>query len=103
MEGSPETPDLRITPELLAGVWANEVVVTLGEQEFTLDFVRLDHATGSPPTRGAHVARVACSAMLVTRLIERLEEAWRRYAETTMPKEVRGEDGLEGLEDDGLE
>lgn len=101
MENPPDWRDIRIAPEMLADVWANDVHVTLGEQEFTLDFVRLDHSTGSPPKRGAYVARVACGPMLVTRLLERLDEAWQRYAETTMPKEVRGDDDSKGLEGDG--
>ena len=98
MDDPAEGPDVSATPETLAGVWANDVLVTLGEQEFTLDFIRLDYSTGSPPQRGVHVARVACGPLLVTRLLDELDRAWQSYAETTMPKEVRGDDGPEGLE-----
>jgi len=95
-----EEPDVGTTQELLAGVWSNDVVVTLSEQEFTLDFIRLDYSTGNPARRGVHVARVACGPLLVTRLLDELDRAWQSYAATTMPKEVRGEDGPEGLETD---
>ena len=84
--------------ELIAGVWANEVRVDLGEQEFTIDFARLDYSTGNPPKRGVFVARVAYGPILVTRLIERLETAWQSYAESILPKEVRGDDGPEEVE-----
>lgn len=44
-----------------AGVWANAADITESLHEITLDFVRMDYATGDPPTRGMVVARVAFS------------------------------------------
>lgn len=59
-----EVPDAHV-----AGVWANAVELVVGDDELTLDFVHLDFATGTPPTHGTVVARVACPPALVGRLI----------------------------------
>ncbi len=58
-----------VPDEHIAGVWANAVELVVGDDELTLDFVRLNFATGRPPTHGRVVARVACSPALVGRLV----------------------------------
>jgi len=96
----PEQPEhqveLILQPEDMAGVWANWAQVNHSEHEFTIDFIRMDYSTGSPPRRGIVVARVAVSPLFITQLIEALNTNWAMYAEKAMPKEVRGDEGTEG-------
>jgi hypothetical protein len=82
----------------MAGVWANWAQVHHSEHEFTIDFVRLDYSSGSPPKRGIVVARVAVSPLFITQLIDALTRNWSVYAEKAMPKEVRGDESPEGSE-----
>jgi hypothetical protein len=89
-------PEIVVPPDQLGGVWANYARVTHSEHEFTLDFVRMDYAEGSPPRRGVVVARVGFSPLFVLQLIEALNRNWSRYAERAMPKEVGGPGGGEG-------
>ena len=92
------TLEITIEPEHQAGVWANFARVILSEHEFTIDLVRIDHATG-PQYQGTVVARVAMSPLLVTQLAEMLDLSWKEYAKKALPKEIfddePGEDNLE--------
>jgi Protein of unknown function (DUF3467) len=72
----------------MAGVWANFARVSHSEHEFTLDFVRLDYASG-PPIQGVVVSRVSVSPLFVTQLVDALQENWTTYAAKAMPREVR--------------
>ena len=87
------TIDLFIDPAQRVGVWANDVSIAFSQHEFTLDFLRLDHASGSPPRRGAVAARVAVSPAFVLTLIRELETYWQTYAAGEIPP---------GLDDDEL-
>jgi hypothetical protein len=72
----------------MAGVWANFARVSHSEHEFTLDFVRLDYASGSP-LQGVVVSRVSVSPLFVTQLVDALQDNWTKYAKKAMPREVR--------------
>jgi hypothetical protein len=78
--------NVQIDPHQMAGVYANYAQVSHSPYEFTLDFVRLDF-TQQPPT-GIVVSRVSLSPLLVSQLIEALQENWQRYAERSLPREV---------------
>lgn len=92
--GEEESHSIEIVLESqhMGGVWANFAQVTHSEHEFTIDFVRMDYSQGNPPRRGIVVARVAVSPLFITQLIDALNINWRRYAEKSMPKEVRGDE-----------
>jgi len=75
----------------MAGVWANFVNVSYSLHGFTIDFVRMDE-TAPPPGQGIVVARVALSPLLVTELMDRLQQTWEGYARSAMPKEVYDDD-----------
>jgi hypothetical protein len=77
-----------LPPEQMAGVWANYAAVSHSEHEFTLDFIRLQY--GGDPLVGVVVARISVSPLFITQLIEALQQNWTKYAEKSMPKEVRG-------------
>lgn len=71
--------DIRMPPELEAGVWSNFAIVSHSPYEFTLDFIRLDFS-GNPPTRGVVVQRVNMSPQFVEQLISALNENIQTYA-----------------------
>jgi hypothetical protein len=79
----------------MAGVWANWTDVRLSQHEFMLDFVQMDSTVPAPPGRGILVARVAGSSGLVVQLMDVLEQAWQRYAESTLPPEIDGDESAE--------
>jgi len=66
-----EEPEIVAPPELLGGVWANDVYVYPDGDDVTIDFVRLDPRN---PTEGIVVARVAGSRWCILKLKQRLEE-----------------------------
>jgi hypothetical protein len=80
-------PNIIISPDQLAGVWANFAQVSHSPYEFTLDFARLDFSTRPP--QGIVVARVSLSPLMVSQLIEALNTNWSAYAERSMPPEVQ--------------
>jgi hypothetical protein len=81
-EVDPE-PNFQIAvPESMSGgVWANFAAVSHSAYEFTIDFVRLDFARQADTTLpGQVVARVNLSPLMVTQLMEALDQNWQRYA-----------------------
>jgi hypothetical protein len=86
-----EGPQIIISPDQMAGVWANFAVVSHTVHEFTLDFVRLD-GTAPPPGGGIVVSRVSVSPLFVTQLIDALTDNWQKYASKAMPEEVQRDD-----------
>lgn len=78
-------------PSQLNGVWANAAAVRHSPHEFTIDFLRCDYDSAGNATGGTLVQRVNMSPLLVTQLIQALQENWSKYAERSMPPEFRGE------------
>jgi hypothetical protein len=89
-----ERPDITAETREKAGVWANFVDVIRGPHEFTLDFIRLDHAE-RPPSHGVLVARVALSSSLTLALIDLLQAHWAEYAAEALPREVNQDEETE--------
>ncbi len=75
-------------PDQLGGVWANFAQVSHSEHEFTIDFVRIHHAS----RQGVVVARVGVSPLFVTQLVEALETNWQKFAEKALPPGVLDDD-----------
>lgn len=93
-EGAPRL-DLNLPDELAGGVWANFAVVSHSPYEFTIDFARLDFGRGSPEeVPGVVVSRVNLSPLMVSQLLDALQENWRKYAARALPREVH-DDGSE--------
>lgn len=78
---------IHIRPEDAGGVWANFASVSHSPYEFTIDFARVNWG-GSPLQDGVVVARVNVSPLLVSQLIDALQENWAKFAEKSLPKEV---------------
>lgn len=81
---------LNLPEEHAGGVWSNFALVSHSPYEFTIDFVRLDFARkGEEGLPGSVVSRVNLSPLMVSQLIDALNDNWQKYAERAMPKEVR--------------
>ena len=80
--------NIHVPADSRGGVWANFAAVAHSPYEFTLDFVRMEYASeteGELP--GVLVARVNLSPLLVTQLIDALQENWERYASKALPRD----------------
>ncbi|WP_419946779.1 DUF3467 domain-containing protein [Candidatus Poriferisodalis sp.] len=91
---SPESlPDgtklqIRLPPELEAGVWSNFAVVRHSPYEFTLDFIRLDFSGSQSPRRGVVVQRVNMSPQFVEQLISALSDNMSKFASNLAPSSL---------------
>ncbi|MFN8190427.1 MAG: DUF3467 domain-containing protein [Nocardioidaceae bacterium] len=93
-----ETPahnfQISVPESMTGGVWANFAAVSHSPYEFTIDFVRLDFAHGTSTTMpGQVVARVNLSPLMVSQLLDALDQNWQKYAAHALP----------GLDDAGLD
>ena len=84
---------IRLPPELEAGVWSNFAVVRHSPYEFTLDFIRLDFSGTQSPRRGVVVQRVNMSPQFVEQLISALSDNMSKFASNLAPS------SLESLDD----
>jgi hypothetical protein len=83
--------NLQMPNDLAGGVWANFAVVSHSEYEFTIDFARVDFAHAGEETNGIVTSRVNLSPLLVSQLLDALQDNWNKYAAKALPKEVQGE------------
>ena len=80
MADEPDEELVVVVPAALqVGVWANDAIVHPGEDEVTVDMLRVDRTVD--PEIGTVVARVAMSPKLLRDLIDSLTDAWDHYAE----------------------
>lgn len=86
---------IRLPPELEAGVWSNFAVVRHSPYEFTLDFIRLDFSGNQSPRRGVVVQRVNMSPQFVEQLISALTDNMSKFASNLAPSSLEslGEPG----------
>ncbi len=84
-----DAPKINVPDSQRAGVWANFAVVSHSPHEFTLDFVRVEPQLEAGPLSGVVVSRVSLSPLMVTQLIDALQENWQRYAQRAMPQEAQ--------------
>ncbi len=81
--------NIHVPAESRGGVWANFASVAHSPYEFTLDFIRMEYASETASELpGVLVARVNLSPLLVTQLIDALQENWERYASKALPPDL---------------
>jgi len=73
-----------LDPAVIPGAWANNTRVRVGRDEFTIDFLRQVPSY----SRSFLVARAVVSPAAAMDLRDQLEDAWRRYADWSMPGDV---------------
>lgn len=96
-DDQPETMQVMVLPAQQGGVWANLAGVFHTDHEFTIDFIRTDPLV---PNRGILVARVSMSPLMITQLMDTVQENWDAFAAKALPKEVY-DDGEPPAEDVG--
>lgn len=86
--GGEQHINVHVPGDSRGGVWANFAAVAHSPYEFTLDFIRMEYANETETELpGVLVARVNLSPLLVTQLIDALQENWERYASKALPRD----------------
>lgn len=80
---------IKSEPSQMTGVWANAAAVRHSPHEFTIDFLRCEFDANGTATSGVLAQRINMSPLLVTQLIQALQHNWSKYAERSMPPELR--------------
>jgi hypothetical protein len=79
-----DEPEIFVSPDMIAGVWANDVRAHRTPHEMTIDFVRLDPVDA----QGVLVARVSCSPLTAGELVDKLTPLWRQWVAENLPPEM---------------
>ena len=71
--------NMHMSPEAMAGAYANFANISHSDYEFTITFARVEHEVEEGDLNGVVVARVNASPRLVEDLREAVQEAWSRW------------------------
>jgi hypothetical protein len=71
--------NIQVSPEMMAGVYANFANVSHSDYEFTITFARVDHEVESGEIPGIIVSRVSLSPRFMRELIAALEDNYSRW------------------------
>ena len=71
--------NIHVSPELMAGVYANFANVSHSDYEFTITFARVDHEVEAAEVPGIMVSRIALSPRFMRELIAALEDNYSRW------------------------
>jgi hypothetical protein len=72
--------NMHMSPEVMAGVYANFANVSHSEYEFTITFARLDHEVEDDEIPGVVVSRVTASPRFMRELIDALEDNYSKWS-----------------------
>jgi len=72
--------NMHMSPEVMAGVYANFANVSHSDYEFTLTFARLDHEVEDDEIPGVVVSRVSSSPRFMRELIDALEDNYSKWS-----------------------
>jgi len=71
--------NIQVSPEMMAGVYANFANVSHSDYEFTITFARVDHEVESGEIPGIIVSRVALAPRFMRELMNALEDNYSRW------------------------
>jgi hypothetical protein len=71
--------NIHVSPEQMAGVYANFANVSHSDYEFTITFARVDHEVEAAEVPGIMVSRIALSPRFMRELIAALEDNYSRW------------------------
>ena len=77
--GSDRHINIHVSPEQMAGVYANFANVSHSDYEFTITFARVDHEVESGEIPGIIVSRVSLSPRFMRELMTALEDNYSRW------------------------
>jgi Protein of unknown function (DUF3467) len=72
--------NMHMSPDLMAGAYANFANISHSDYEFTITFARLDHEVDEDEIPGVVVARVNASPRFVRELIDALEDNYSKWS-----------------------
>ncbi len=79
-EGDQRHINIHLSPEVMAGVYANFANVSHSDYEFSITFVRLDHENEeSPELNGVVVTRVNMSPRFMKELLEAMNDNYSKW------------------------
>ena len=71
--------NIQVSPEMMAGVYANFANVSHSDYEFTITFARVDHEVETGEIPGIIVSRVSLSPRFMRELMTALEDNYSRW------------------------
>ena len=72
--------NMHMSPEVMAGAYANFANISHSEYEFTITFARLDHEVDDDEIPGVVVSRINASPRFVRELIDALEDNYSKWS-----------------------
>jgi hypothetical protein len=93
--------NMHMSPETMAGAYANFANISHSDYEFTITFARLDHEVDDDEIPGVVVSRLSASPKFVRELIDALEDNYSKWSTREGIKnlpEYRGKDPNDGDE-----
>jgi hypothetical protein len=72
--------NMHMSPELMAGAYANFANISHSEYEFTITFARLDHEVDDDEIPGVVVSRINASPRFVRELIDALQDNFSKWS-----------------------
>jgi hypothetical protein len=72
--------NMHMSPETMAGSYANFANISHSDYEFTITFARLDHELDEDEIPGVVVSRVSASPKFVRELIDALEDNYSKWS-----------------------
>jgi hypothetical protein len=74
--------NIHLSPEIMAGVYANFANVSHSDYEFTITFARVDHEVEAGEIPGVVVARVNLSPRFMRELIDAMQDNYSKWTTT---------------------
>ena len=71
---------MHMSPETMAGSYANFANISHSDYEFTITFARLDHEVEEDEIPGVVVSRISASPKFVRELIDALEDNYSKWS-----------------------
>src|SRR2546421_10724800 len=72
--------NMHMSPETMAGAYANFANISHSDYEFTITFARIDHETDDDEIPGVVVSRVSASPKFMRELIDALEDNYSKWS-----------------------
>jgi uncharacterized protein DUF3467 len=72
--------NMHMSPEAMAGAYANFANISHSDYEFTITFARLDHDIDEDEIPGVVVSRISASPKFVRELIDALEDNYGKWS-----------------------
>ena len=72
--------NIHLSPEIMAGVYANFANVSHSDYEFTITFARVDHEVEAGEIPGVVVSRINLSARFMRELIDAMQDNYSKWS-----------------------